>query len=279
MLRIDGSVVRRSARLALTLGLIGVTAGCTRIDRAIGSISWFSTMDRAPSIRPYEMTRPAPAHSVPYLSPAGKELPHFAHNVPGLDSLSKAVTPPAWLASPTQAQLTRGEGLFDRNCMVCHGPTGKGNGPIIAPNKFPMAPNLTLPITVNRTDGYIYAMIRMGRGLMPPYGERLDNEERWLVVSYVRQLQRDAAAGKEPKTGLPFAGFNGWAAPERGMVNVPENALIMHPNGQPIAAHQPGLWSDQWAEQGYYASKGAAASPAPAQSADTTKSAKSNGGN
>lgn len=252
MRRIDGGVVRRSKRIGLVLALMGATAGCTRIDRAIGSISWFSTMDRAPSIRPYEMTRPAPAHAVPYLSPAGKELPHFASDVPGLDSLANYVKPPAWMASPTPAQMTRAEGLFDRNCMVCHGPTGHGNGPIIGPKKFLYAPNLMLPITVNRTDGYIYAMIRMGRGLMPAYGERLDNEDRWLVVAYVRKLQQDAASGQEPKTGLPFAGFNGWAAPERGMVNVPQNALVMHPGGQPIAEYQPGLWTGQWAEQGYY---------------------------
>ena len=42
------------------------------------------------------------------------------------------------------------------------------------------------------SDQYIYAMIRVGRGLMPEYGSRITHFDRWHVVNYVRQLQRNA---------------------------------------------------------------------------------------
>jgi mono/diheme cytochrome c family protein len=64
-----------------------------------------------------------------------------------------------------------------------------------------MGPNLTLPATTGRSDGYIYAIIRAGRGLMPSYGPRMTHLERWATVSYVRQLQR--AAGGSPQVATP----------------------------------------------------------------------------
>jgi mono/diheme cytochrome c family protein len=239
----------------LGLASLLVAAGCTRIDKTLGDVAAFSTMNRAPSLSPYEMPRPAPAHSVPFNSPVQVDWRTFPSNFAGLDSLAAVVSPPAPLASFTPAELKRGEGLFDRFCMVCHGPAAKGNGPIVGGGKFPFAPDLTAQTTVQRSDGYIYSMIRMGRGLMPPYGERLDNEDRWYVVAYVRQLQREAAQGTPPRVITPVAGFNGWAAPARGMVNVPANALIAHPGGQPEAAVEPPLWTTQWAETGYYGKK------------------------
>ncbi len=39
-----------------------------------------------------------------------------------------------------------------------------------------------------RTDGYIWGMIRNGRGLMPTYN-RIEELDRWDVVNYVRGLQ------------------------------------------------------------------------------------------
>jgi hypothetical protein len=43
-------------------------------------------------------------------------------------------------------------------------------------------------MTKARTDGYIFGMIRNGRGLMPPYN-RIEEMDRWDVVNYVRALQ------------------------------------------------------------------------------------------
>ena len=42
------------------------------------------------------------------------------------------------------------------------------------------------------SDAYLYAMIRVGRGLMPEYGSRVTHFDRWHIVNYVRQLQAQA---------------------------------------------------------------------------------------
>ncbi len=226
--RTEVRVLGRAAALVAAVGLLVPTGGCTRIDTALANVPFFSSMKSSPSFDPYEMTRAAPANSVPFESPAGPdEPPRFSNTVPGLDSLAAYVTPPATI---TPAELERGAALFHRNCMPCHGPEGKGDGPILnkagETGKFPLAPNLTLPITVDRSDGYIYGIIRQGRGLMPPYGDRLLGKDRWYVVAYVRELQRAAAAGGTPSLELPLKpGDNGWAPPARGMVGLPDNAM------------------------------------------------------
>jgi mono/diheme cytochrome c family protein len=44
-----------------------------------------------------------------------------------------------------------------------------------------------------QSDGYIYGNIvdaaRMGRGLMPHYGDKVRGTDRWDLVNYVRGLQ------------------------------------------------------------------------------------------
>jgi hypothetical protein len=61
-----------------------------------------------------------------------------------------------------------------------------GDGPA---TKFGMPGiNLTTDMTKSRTDGYIFGMIRNGRGLMPPYN-RIEELDRWDVVNYLRALQ------------------------------------------------------------------------------------------
>jgi hypothetical protein len=71
-----------------------------------------------------------------------------------------------------------------------------GDGPA---TKFGMPGiNLTTDLTKGRTDGYIFGMIRNGRGLMPPYN-RIEEMDRWDVVNYVRALQ--GIGGKTVATG------------------------------------------------------------------------------
>ena len=45
----------------------------------------------------------------------------------------------------------------------------------------------------NLSDGYVYSMIRYGKGGMPRYGDKVyRREDRWAIVNYVRQLQHAA---------------------------------------------------------------------------------------
>lgn len=195
MLRRERPAAGRGALLLAALALGGT--GCTALDNALASVPVFAFLREAPFFDPYEAPRPAPEFSIPFRSPAGEAVPPIEASETGLNAFAAT----SWGVDPLNPADTAvqalGKLMFERYCLVCHGPAGHGDGPIIGEGKYPpIAPNLTLPATVARADGYIYALIRVGRGLMPAYGPRLTHEERWAVVTYVRALQ--AAAGATP---------------------------------------------------------------------------------
>jgi mono/diheme cytochrome c family protein len=162
-----------AAACALAVGL--AAAGCTSLDKAVGKVPWFTTMRDQPAIRPFELPRVPPDGSVPI---TGRE-----DSLDLLGDLAEVHDPVA----PDSASLARGRMVFDQYCIVCHGPAGHGDGTVVA--KFVPPPDLTADPTVERTDGYIYAMIKQGRGIMPRYGDKIRGADRWNVVNYVRQLQ------------------------------------------------------------------------------------------
>jgi mono/diheme cytochrome c family protein len=176
---------RRGAALltiALTAGLLG---GCTEIERAMASVEMLNFMHEAPFFDPYEAPREAPPLSVPLDAPGWEWEPEVEKTEAGLRAWGDTLTNPLAMDEATIAAGARG---FQTYCAVCHGVTAEGNGPIVGAGKLPFATNLLLPTTQERSDGYIYAIIRVGRGLMPSY-QRIPAAERWAIVNYVRYLQ------------------------------------------------------------------------------------------
>ncbi len=87
----------------------------------------------------------------------------------------------------TPESVGAGERFFKVYCAPCHGPAGKGDGPV-AP-KFIPPPDLTnAALQKARTDGYMEHVIGTGGAVMPAYGEALSPDERWQVVNFVRSL-------------------------------------------------------------------------------------------
>lgn len=198
---------------------------------------WFTTFDRQPTVDPWETPndtiafRGNPQGSVPI---TGSATPGFIVSysaLPGtIDSMSALANP----AEPTAASLENGRKYFSINCAVCHGDTGDGMG---TATKFGMpAISLLTATTVARTDGYIYGMIRNGRGLMPTYN-RIEERDRWDVVNYVRGLQGQltgpvptGAPGKPGEAGATLPGVT-QTAPTRPVPYYRE-----HLKGLPAAA-------------------------------------------
>ena len=204
-----GAVMRGHLRAVLPAATFAILlSGCTQFENAMASIPVFSFLRDAPFFDPYEAPRPAPPNSVPFLSPAGESPGPIVSTAivtdAGLTSFGARVQNP--LAASDTAALNRGKIMFDRHCMVCHGTQGSGGGPIVGPGKFPpLVPNLMLPQTVNRSDGYLYGIIAAGRGLMPAYGPRMNHLERWATVNYLRQLQRAGGAAVPAAAPVPPA--------------------------------------------------------------------------
>lgn len=87
-----------------------------------------------------------------------------------------------------ESSLRYGKLMYETNCIVCHGPEGKGNGYIIP--KYPQPPSLNSGKLRNAPDGELYHVITHGWQRMWGYKSQLTPLERWSVVNYVRALQR-----------------------------------------------------------------------------------------
>jgi mono/diheme cytochrome c family protein len=138
---------------------------------------WSTDMWEQPSIKPYEMPVIYPNSSV--ATDGTTQQQEDRQKIEEITQNPK---------EPTQASLQNGERLFKTFCAACHGPGGKGDGPVIKRGFYPM--DLTSPGVQGRTDGYIYAYIRYGgKVMMPSYREGISSGEAWDIVNYVRKLQ------------------------------------------------------------------------------------------
>lgn len=184
---------RRTFRPVLlgVLALVPVMTACTTLDRAVGAVPWFTTMRDQIAIRPFEPI-PGDTGAAPrFLPPEGSvpvtgredSLDIYAAGLRAVDAMVNPVP-----IGDRDFAIARGRRIYDTYCLVCHGAQGKGDGPVAG--RMGYVPDLTMDMTVQRTDGYLYALIRHGRGVMPRYGDKIrDPRERWNVVTYVRYLQ------------------------------------------------------------------------------------------
>ena len=83
------------------------------------------------------------------------------------------------------ASIDRGRILFNRNCIQCHGETGRGDGPIAASLPIPPA-NLYDHIPYH-PDQFFYGVLTNGlSGIMPAFGSTLSEDDRWDVMNFLR---------------------------------------------------------------------------------------------
>lgn len=94
------------------------------------------------------------------------------------------------------AAVTRGREVYRRECRSCHGLTGLGDGPKAAELDSKI-PDLTSAEAQEQTDGALFWKITEGRGDMPNTKTALSEEERWIVVHYLRSLAKKPSAGAE----------------------------------------------------------------------------------
>ena len=76
----------------------------------------------------------------------------------------------------------------ETNCVSCHGPGGKGDGPAAAALPPPKPANWTSDAVQKQSDGEIFWKMSNGRGAMPPW-KHLPENERWEIVNYIRTLK------------------------------------------------------------------------------------------
>ena len=179
----------------------------------LSACSWFTDFKQQPKIDPWE----SPADTIPprgnpqnSISVYGTSAPGFIYGrgqLPGvIDSMSGIQNP-----VPMDARsIENGRKQFQINCAPCHGVKADGNGTAVKYGFVPI--NLLTPVTQGRTDGYIFGMIRNGRGLMPTYN-RIEEPDRWDIVNYLRALQGKAAGVQAVAAPVGLPGETGDKVP------------------------------------------------------------------
>lgn len=88
--------------------------------------------------------------------------------------------------------IANGAELFAANCTSCHGPQAKGNG--VLAKTLPKQPVdlLTEPHTAMHTAGDFFHWLTYGRfnGVMPAFGEKFSEEERWDLLNFLHANSR-----------------------------------------------------------------------------------------
>ena len=138
---------------------------------------------------------------------------------------------------PTTENLKHGEQLFLTNCWPCHGPTGTGDGTVVHLLLHKPA-NLMTGVSKNLPDGYIYGYIRNGGIWMPSYNDAMSSNERWQVVTYLRNLQENyqgaqASAAPTGSSDAASAPSGDATAPASGSGDAGANAAPASSDAQP----------------------------------------------
>jgi mono/diheme cytochrome c family protein len=93
--------------------------------------------------------------------------------------------------SADQAAVAAGQQLYEKLCASCHGPYGRGDGPLAA-NLSVRPPDLTLAATLERqSDEELVKVLRYGSGAKHTpmvMGQNLNEDALRNVVAYLRTL-------------------------------------------------------------------------------------------
>jgi mono/diheme cytochrome c family protein len=164
-------------RLLIVLAVLAVV-GCAIlvIGYEVIYVDFVSFMEDQPSVGYQDAPRILPPEgAVPVSRPTYLDIPANLENPVPLDEVS----------------LQRGEILFDLHCSVCHGPKGRGDGPVVEFwNEDARRPaNLTDARFSQYPDAILYGVITQGVGGMPPLRENMTERQYWDVINCVRSLQ------------------------------------------------------------------------------------------
>jgi mono/diheme cytochrome c family protein len=86
------------------------------------------------------------------------------------------------------ALLARGQERFNIYCSPCHGLGGMGDGMIVQ-RGFPPPPSFSSPRLRAASAQHVFDVITQGYGVMYSYAARVEPDDRWAIVAYVRALQ------------------------------------------------------------------------------------------
>jgi mono/diheme cytochrome c family protein len=98
--------------------------------------------------------------------------------------------------------MKEAERLYLINCGICHGAKLDGNGPLWkdGAGAYPAAPKNLIADAgmIAMPDGQMYYSVTYGKGAMGSYASQLNSTQRWMVIHYVKNMQKAASGGTKP---------------------------------------------------------------------------------
>ena len=99
------------------------------------------------------------------------------------------------MSNPTdkadKENMAIGKSLYNKHCKSCHGKEGFGDGPKADEQEGDLGDFSTVEFQ-KQTDGELFYKTSFGRDDMPKYTKKIpDDEDRWLVVNYMRTLAEE----------------------------------------------------------------------------------------
>lgn len=130
----------------------------------------------------------------------GEELPyHLANDSAGYAQSAFVKNP---ITSMSKDSLLEAERLYLINCGICHGQKLDGNGPLWKGGQgpFPAAPAnfVTNPTYLNMAEGTMFHSVTYGKNLMGSYASQLNRKQRWMVIHYIKEKQKEQSGGAAP---------------------------------------------------------------------------------
>lgn len=88
------------------------------------------------------------------------------------------VTYYVWNFSTSEQSLTEGQKIYTDNCVACHGADGRSM--ILGAANFS-----DIRFMANQSPSELYIVVTQGKGSMPAWQARLDQDERWNSIDYI----------------------------------------------------------------------------------------------
>lgn len=194
------TVLRRSVSVALALAALVVLGGCARgCPSSRPPIHLNPSMDDQPKVRPQtasaffrngaSMREPVPGTVA--LGGLREDAAFFTGR--GADGELVAAVP----VPVDETLLGRGRERYEIYCQPCHDARGDGRGILFQRGNVPTA-SFHQDRIRQYSDGEMFDVITNGRGLMAGYGWPISPADRWAIVAYVRELERQRLPSGEP---------------------------------------------------------------------------------
>ncbi|MBM2812654.1 MAG: Cytochrome c protein [Chloroflexi bacterium] len=105
---------------------------------------------------------------------------------------------------PTLQSVSRGAVIYAEECAVCHGETGRGDGPA-GFGLNPRPADFRVHMAAGHTEGQLYDWVTNGvtGTAMPAWRDRISEEDRWNTINYLRQAFGPGNSAPTPNRPSP----------------------------------------------------------------------------